>query len=55
MECRHCHSKLEYIFIDLGFAPPSNAYLSLDDLNKPELTYPLRIFVCEKWFQFPAK
>lgn len=48
MKCRHCHSKLEFIFIDLGFAPPSNAYLSLDDLNKPELTYPLRIFVCEK-------
>ena len=34
--------------MDLGFAPPSNAYLNHDDLNRPELYYPLRIRVCDK-------
>jgi SAM-dependent methyltransferase len=30
----------------LGFAPPSNAYLTKADLSKPEKYYPLRIKVC---------
>ena len=47
MNCRHCQYPLRYIFLDLGFAPPSNAYLSAEDLKRPETTYPLRIFVCE--------
>lgn len=47
MNCRHCHLLLEHGFLDLGFAPPSNAYLSGDDLNKPERYYPLKLFVCE--------
>ena len=25
MNCRHCESRLEHTFLDLGFAPPSNA------------------------------
>lgn len=33
-------------FLDLGFQPPSNSYLSENDLNRPEVTYPLRLFVC---------
>ena len=28
MQCRHCATPLEHTFLDLGFAPPSNAYLS---------------------------
>lgn len=47
MNCRHCQHPLEHIFLDLGFAPPSNAYLTSADLNKPELYFPLRLFVCE--------
>ena len=47
MNCRHCHHPLEHVFLDLGFAPPSNAYLSETDLNKPERYYPLKLFVCE--------
>jgi hypothetical protein len=39
---------LEHPFLDLGFAPPSNAYLSAGDLNKPEKYYPLRVLVCDK-------
>jgi SAM-dependent methyltransferase len=32
--------------MDLGFAPPSNAYLSPKDLTRPERYYPLRTVVC---------
>jgi len=46
MKCRHCHSELELEFLDLGNAPPSNAYLKSEDLRKPEITYPLRILTC---------
>lgn len=48
MNCRHCHAPLENVFLDLGFAPPSNAYLTTADLNKPELYFPLKLFVCEQ-------
>jgi SAM-dependent methyltransferase len=47
MNCRHCGTNLRHIFLDLGFAPPSNAYLSEDDLSKPEKYYPLRVKVCD--------
>jgi hypothetical protein len=46
MHCRHCAAPLEQTFIDLGYAPPSNAYVSKDDLSKPEVYYPLRVKVC---------
>lgn len=46
MTCRHCQSAAMQVFLDLGHAPPSNAYLSKDDLSKPEITYPLRVLVC---------
>ena len=47
MNCRHCHHPLEHVFLDLGFAPPSNAYLGGADLGKPERYYPLKLYVCE--------
>lgn len=47
MKCRHCGSSVELSLIDLGYAPPSNAYLSVEDLSKPEATFPLRVRVCE--------
>ena len=46
MNCRHCGTPLEHTFLDLGFAPPSNAYLSQVDLTKPEKYYPLKVKVC---------
>ena len=46
MNCRHCDSPLEHTFLDLGFAPPSNAYLSEADLTRPEVYYPLKLMVC---------
>jgi SAM-dependent methyltransferase len=48
MKCRHCAAPLEHRFLDLGFAPPSNAYLSRDDLSKPERYFPLRLRVCDR-------
>ena len=48
MNCRHCGSRLEHTFLDLGHAPPSNAYLSEADLGRPELYFPLKIMVCAK-------
>jgi SAM-dependent methyltransferase len=34
-------------FVDLGSAPPSNAYLTREQLRKPEKLFPLRVLVCE--------
>jgi hypothetical protein len=48
MKCRHCDAQLQHTFLDLGFAPPSNAYLSEADLCKPEKYYPLKIKVCDQ-------
>jgi len=47
MKCRHCHSALLLPFLDLGSAPPSNAYLSEAALLAPETWFPLRLMVCE--------
>ncbi len=48
MKCRNCFSELNEDFIDLGFAPPSNAYLRKEDLAKKENYYPLKVKVCDK-------
>lgn len=48
MNCRHCATPLVHTFLDLGFAPPSNAYLTVEDLSRPEKHYPLRVKVCHE-------
>ncbi len=47
MKCRHCSKALENTFLDLGFQPPSNAYLSAKELQVPETYFPLKILVCD--------
>ena len=47
MKCRHCGQPLQLPFLDLGSAPPSNAYLSEAALRAPETWFPLRLLVCE--------
>ena len=47
MKCRHCDSLLTHNFLDLGFAPPSNAYLAEQGLRAPETWFPLKLYVCE--------
>ncbi len=48
MNCRHCDHTLQHVFLDLGFAPPSNAYLTDCDLKAPESYFPLKLFVCDQ-------
>lgn len=48
MKCRHCGTILRLPFLDLGVAPPSNAYLTKDLLRSPETWFPLCILVCDQ-------
>lgn len=48
MNCRHCRKALQHQFLDLGFAPPSNAYLTEHDLHAPEVWFPLKLHVCDE-------
>jgi hypothetical protein len=46
MNCRHCSTPLKLQLLDLGTAPPSNRYLTREQLLAPESFYPLRVHVC---------
>ena len=46
MNCRSCSTPINLMMADLGTAPFSNAYLRREQLNTPELWYPLRVLVC---------
>lgn len=48
MKCRHCQSELTTTFVDLGSAPPSNAYLTEAQLKAPEKWFPLKVMVCDR-------
>lgn len=48
MKCRHCAEELALQLVDLGTAPPSNAYLTVEALQRPERRFPLRVLVCER-------
>lgn len=45
--CRICKSQKLYPFLDLGYMPIPNGFIEKKDLQKLELTYPLRVCVCE--------
>lgn len=46
MKCRNCRAPLTDVFLDLGSAPPSNAYLNADALQDPETWFPLKLYTC---------
>ncbi|TFY96871.1 class I SAM-dependent methyltransferase [Ramlibacter rhizophilus] len=46
--CRLCGAGLRHTFTDLGLSPPCEAYVPADRLGRPELFYPLHVFVCEQ-------
>ena len=48
MNCRHCNHQLEHVFLDLGYAPPSNAYIAASKVRKPETYFPLKLYVCDE-------
>lgn len=50
MQCRFCKTELEHVFIDLGNSPPSNSYLTKEQLNEPEIFYPLKVYTCHHCF-----
>lgn len=46
MKCRFCSTPLQDVFLDLGTAPPSNAFLSAEALSAPEAWFPLKLYTC---------
>lgn len=48
MKCRHCGVELSLPMIDLGSAPPANAYLTTSTLHAPEKWFPLKVLVCSE-------
>lgn len=46
MKCRFCQAPLNEVFLNLGTAPPSNAFLTAADLAKPEAWFPLKLYTC---------
>ncbi len=50
MHCRFCNAMLRQTFVDLGKMPLVNAYLHRDQLDAPEVYYPLHVYVCEQCF-----
>ena len=48
LNCRFCRTDLKNVFVDLVNAPASNSFLSKEELNEPEVFYPLKIFVCDE-------
>jgi 2-polyprenyl-3-methyl-5-hydroxy-6-metoxy-1,4-benzoquinol methylase len=50
MQCRFCKTELENVFIDLINSPASNSFLTKEQLNEPEVFYPLKVCTCHKCF-----
>ena len=55
MKCRHCLRPATLPLIDLGSAPPSNAYLTPISLRRPEKWFPLKVVVCESCWLVQAE
>lgn len=50
MTCRFCKHNADIAFVDLINAPASNSFLTKEQLNEPEVFYPLKVFVCPNCF-----
>lgn len=50
MKCRFDQQPLTEVFVDLGFSPPSNSFLTKAQLNQPETYFPLKLYVNERNF-----
>jgi SAM-dependent methyltransferase len=48
MQCRLCGAGLEHVFVDLGSSPAANSFLTREQLEQPEVWYPLKVMVCDK-------
>jgi SAM-dependent methyltransferase len=47
-DCRLCGERLVRTFVDLGSSPPCESYLRADQLDQPEVFYPLHVRICER-------
>jgi len=45
--CRLCDCRHLTQFLDLGYAPPADAFLTAEKLREPETYYPLRVLRCD--------
>lgn len=50
MTCRFCKNPVTHVLIDLVNSPASNSFLTKEQLNEPEVFYPLKVFVCTYCF-----
>jgi len=48
MRCRFCNNELTIEFIDLVNSPPSNEFITKEQLNDTEIFYPLKLYLCDK-------
>jgi SAM-dependent methyltransferase len=54
--CRLCGADLSRSFVDLGMSPLCESYLSAENVDAPEVFYPLNVLLCEECLlvQLPA-
>jgi 2-polyprenyl-3-methyl-5-hydroxy-6-metoxy-1,4-benzoquinol methylase len=50
MECRSCKTELHHVFVDLFNSPASNSFVKKEELNEPEIFFPLKVYTCHKCF-----
>lgn len=50
LPCRFCGTPLTTTFVDLGFSPLANSYLTAEDLHKPSTFHPLHAYLCTECF-----
>lgn len=50
MLCRFCKTELTHVFIDLINSPASNSFLTKEQLNEPEIFFPLKVYTCSNCF-----
>lgn len=48
MKCRFCQHDLSLDLVDLNYSPPSNSFLTSAQLSEPEMTFPLKVQVCDR-------
>lgn len=53
--CRLCGSPLSATFVDLGMSPPCEDFRTAEQLDEPEVYYPLHVQVCDKCFLVQLK
>jgi hypothetical protein len=54
--CRLCGANLTRVFVDLGMSPLCESYVRAEDIDGPEVFYPLRVLLCDECLlvQLPA-